>query len=235
MPYSCCAHRQRTTSPDKPFGATAGCRSSFPINDSLYGEVQRHEQPDDSERIAHRRLREPACRERYCASRGREIVAIETARTSNGGGSVIDGKGLTLTPGLIDAHVHVGYPLQIDDLLGGKISPAEHAAAIFDTLGDALEQGFTALRDVAGLDGGVVAAVEKRGVRGRTNLVCRRRALPDGRPRSHGANVGAARYLGRTRYAPGSQRWHSSWTRPTQYAAQLARTSGGGRASSRCV
>lgn len=95
-----------------------------------------------------------------------KIVAIDYARSSTRGDLVIDGKGLTLTPGLIDAHVHVGYPLQIDDLLSGKISPAEHAAAIFDTLGDALEQGFTALRDVAGLDGGVVAAIEKRGVRG---------------------------------------------------------------------
>ena len=83
------------------------------------------------------------------------ISAVETG-SPNGASrdEVVDLDGLTLLPGLIDAHSHFGIVS-----VTGEASPAETAARIFRNCELALDAGFTTVRDVGGIDGGVAAAV----------------------------------------------------------------------------
>ncbi|WP_151526725.1 metal-dependent hydrolase family protein [Serinicoccus kebangsaanensis] len=70
----------------------------------------------------------------------------------------IDAGGLFLTPGLIDAHVHVTAGTA--DLAGqAEMSPYYVAAQTQQILGGMLRRGFTTVRDVGGADHGVAAAV----------------------------------------------------------------------------
>ncbi len=65
-------------------------------------------------------------------------VVIEDGRivglggTPPSGADVVDCSGLTLTPGLIDAHVHLGLSSEIDDSMRHGLSVAEIAADMFD-------------------------------------------------------------------------------------------------------
>jgi len=70
---------------------------------------------------------------------------------------------VTLMPGLIDAHTHMGI---VDDKEDDHVPLAVAAAQIFANLSEALDAGFTTVRDVGGLDGGVAAAVAHGLVRG---------------------------------------------------------------------
>src|SRR6059058_2775080 len=78
---------------------------------------------------------------------------------------VIDLKGRTLMPGLIDAHVHV---LAVDAALA-RLSDRPvtlltlQAAKVLEGM---LQRGFTTVRDAAGADGGLAEAVEEGLVRG---------------------------------------------------------------------
>lgn len=80
---------------------------------------------------------------------------------------VIDLNGLTLLPGLIDAHSHLGLTY---DFSGegdpGLFSAAEIAAWTFENCGLCLDAGFTTVRDMCGVDGGLVRAIESGAVRG---------------------------------------------------------------------
>jgi imidazolonepropionase-like amidohydrolase len=76
---------------------------------------------------------------------------------------VLDCDGLTLLPGLVDAHSHLGL-LAMD--APERIPPAVAAAQIFRNCELALDAGFTTVRDVAGIDGGVARAVAEGLVRG---------------------------------------------------------------------
>jgi imidazolonepropionase-like amidohydrolase len=76
---------------------------------------------------------------------------------------VLDCDGLTLLPGLIDAHSHLGL-IAID--APERVPPAVAAARIFRNCELALDAGFTTTRDVAGIDGGVARAVAEGLVRG---------------------------------------------------------------------
>lgn len=76
-------------------------------------------------------------------------------------GEIFDASGLTIVPGLIDAHVHFGW-----HNLDGQESPAVFAANIFRNCELALDAGFTTVRDVGGIDGGVVAAIARGMIRG---------------------------------------------------------------------
>jgi imidazolonepropionase-like amidohydrolase len=76
---------------------------------------------------------------------------------------VIDCDGLTLLPGLVDAHSHLGL-LAMD--APERVPPAVAAAQIFRNCELALDGGFTTVRDVAGIDGGVARAVAEGLVRG---------------------------------------------------------------------
>jgi imidazolonepropionase-like amidohydrolase len=71
--------------------------------------------------------------------------------------TVIDADGLSVLPGLIDAHTHFG-------LVGfghGDPPPlAATAARIFRNCELAIDSGFTTVRDCGGVDGGLVRAIE---------------------------------------------------------------------------
>lgn len=72
---------------------------------------------------------------------------------------VLDLSGLTLLPGLIDAHVHLGYSSEMRAMLSAELSVAERAADIFRNLRETLESGFTTVRDCGGIDHGVLRTV----------------------------------------------------------------------------
>lgn len=86
------------------------------------------------------------------------VVGDDGAIAAEGTGETLDLGGLTLLPGLIDAHTHV---MPITTIRSGDASVAELAAEMFATLRDALDAGFTTLRDCGGVDGGLVRAVER--------------------------------------------------------------------------
>jgi imidazolonepropionase-like amidohydrolase len=76
---------------------------------------------------------------------------------------VIDLEGYTLLPGFVDAHSHVGI---LTFRPGDIRSVAETAAMIFRNCSQALDCGFTTLRDLAGVDGGVRRAIAAGTIRG---------------------------------------------------------------------
>jgi len=94
-------------------------------------------------------------------SAGRSAARADAGR----GGETIDCSGLTVLPGLIDAHAHLGlvYDFSAD---AGAMSPAEIAARTFRNCELCLEAGFTTVRDMCGLDGGVAQTVASGLVRG---------------------------------------------------------------------
>ena len=72
---------------------------------------------------------------------------------------VIDAKGKTLMPGLIDAHVHLGVPaMNFAELANYPPSYCSiHAATMAPLM---LQQGFTTLRDAGGIDYGLPKAID---------------------------------------------------------------------------
>lgn len=86
--------------------------------------------------------------------------------------STVELDGRLLTPGLIDAHVHLGLSSPIRAQFGFQLSAAELAADIFATAGQALDAGFTTVRDTGGIDGGVVDVIAKGKVRGPRVISC---------------------------------------------------------------
>ncbi|MFJ6825884.1 amidohydrolase family protein [Streptomyces niveus] len=104
-------------------------------------------------------------------------VTIENGRitrlgTSSAHRERLDAKGLTMTPGLIGAHVHLGLSSPIQPHFSLQISAAEIAADIFATTGTTLDAGFTTVRDTGGVEGGAVTATAKGKVRGPRVLSC---------------------------------------------------------------
>jgi imidazolonepropionase-like amidohydrolase len=88
------------------------------------------------------------------------------------GAVTIDLSGFTITPGLIDAHVHLGVASPIGMMLGHQLSTAEIAADIFNNASQTLDAGYTTVRDTGGIDGGLPAAIAKGKVRGPRVLQC---------------------------------------------------------------
>jgi imidazolonepropionase-like amidohydrolase len=78
---------------------------------------------------------------------------------------VFDVKGMTLMPGLIDAHCHVlGSSLKVSEIETQPLTyVASYAAKM---LSHALDCGFTTVRDVGGGDAGIARAVADRLIRG---------------------------------------------------------------------
>ena len=74
---------------------------------------------------------------------------------------VVDLSGLTLMPGLIDAHVHLGHSSDMRAMYNGELSVAERAADIFRNLRQTLDAGFTTVRDCGGIDLGVIRTVSR--------------------------------------------------------------------------
>lgn len=93
------------------------------------------------------------------------IVAVERKLDHANAGDVIDVRGKTLMPGLIDAHCHVmGSSLRVTDT---ETQPLTYVASYASKmLAHALDSGFTTLRDVGGGDLGIARAVEDRLIRG---------------------------------------------------------------------
>jgi imidazolonepropionase-like amidohydrolase len=80
---------------------------------------------------------------------------------------VYDLAGFTVLPGLIDAHAHLGlvydFAAEGDP---GLVSAAEIAARAFENCNLCLDAGFTTVRDMCGVDGGIVRAIASGTVRG---------------------------------------------------------------------
>src|SRR4051812_19697879 len=75
-------------------------------------------------------------------------------------GQVIDARGGTVVPGLIDAHFHA-YATDLD-VLAIHAAPLSYVAlAAARRLDAALRRGFTTVRDVAGGDPGLARAIER--------------------------------------------------------------------------
>lgn len=92
------------------------------------------------------------------------VEAITNAGTSDGR-DVIDARGRTVIPGLIDAHFHAyGIGLDMMVMEATPMSYVAHKAA--QRLRRALRRGFTTVRDVAGGDIGLVRALDEGLVQG---------------------------------------------------------------------
>jgi imidazolonepropionase-like amidohydrolase len=76
------------------------------------------------------------------------------------GAQVLDARGGTVVPGLIDAHFHA-YAAGLDTLLIHAAPLSYVALEGSRRLAAALRRGFTTVRDVAGGDAGVVRAIEE--------------------------------------------------------------------------
>ena len=101
----------------------------------------------------------------------RAAVEIEggTIRSVGGragtGPEAVDLEGLTLLPGLIDAHTHLGAVRGAGEPQG-SVSIAELAGQVFRNCELALDAGFTTCRETGGVDGGIVRAIAQGLVRG---------------------------------------------------------------------
>jgi imidazolonepropionase-like amidohydrolase len=91
---------------------------------------------------------------------GGTIVEVSSSQERPRCGEVIDLRGATLMPGLIDAHCHVlGSSLRVSEIDTQPLTYVSHHAARM--LGHALRCGFTTLRDVGGGDAGTARALEE--------------------------------------------------------------------------
>ena len=82
------------------------------------------------------------------------------AAVTAGDARVLDARGMTVMPGLIDAHVHVTAATADLGALEGW-APSYVTARAAGILRGMLDRGFTTVRDVAGADFGIAAAVEE--------------------------------------------------------------------------
>ncbi|MEC3975019.1 metal-dependent hydrolase family protein [Amycolatopsis sp. H20-H5] len=90
---------------------------------------------------------------------GDRIAGVGRTATAPADADLVDLSGLTLLPGLIDAHVHIGHSSEMRAVLNNELSVAERAADIFRTLRETIDAGFTAVRDCGGIDHGVLRTV----------------------------------------------------------------------------
>ncbi|MEU9889787.1 amidohydrolase family protein [Sphaerisporangium sp. NPDC051011] len=87
-------------------------------------------------------------------------IIVEIGGPQRTAGTVIDARGGTVVPGLIDAHFHA-YGTELD-LLALETSPLSYVAlAGARRLAAALGRGFTTVRDVAGGDPGLAKAIAR--------------------------------------------------------------------------
>ncbi len=91
---------------------------------------------------------------------GERVVEIGAGLRPPDAARVIDLRGRTLMPGLIDCHVHV-TAASADLALLADWAPTYVAARASDILGGMLRRGFTTVRDAGGADFGLSAAVEE--------------------------------------------------------------------------
>lgn len=100
---------------------------------------------------------------------------------------VIDLDGMTLLPGLTDAHVHFGLlGLNHRHTLGPDDNLTTYVLDVVENMEVALQEGFTTVRDAAGLDPAFAFAVER-------GLINGPRVLPAGSPLSQTGGHGDSR------------------------------------------
>lgn len=85
---------------------------------------------------------------------------------------VVDCTGLTVTPGLIDAHVHMGLASELEASIGYGMAVAEIAADMFANCAQTLRSGFTTVRDCGGIDAGLAGVVTSGKVAGPRIVQC---------------------------------------------------------------
>ena len=97
---------------------------------------------------------------------------IASLGSAPAGAVALDVAGATVTPGLIDAHVHLGIASPMSARLSHQLSVAEIAADMFANAAQTLDAGYTTVRDTGGVDGGLVRALASGKVRGPRLVQC---------------------------------------------------------------
>ena len=93
--------------------------------------------------------------------KGDTIAAIGPSVTAGSGALVIDGRGRTLMPGLIDVHVHLTFSaLTEPQLLAPDLTPQKAEQAAAGQSKAMLLRGFTAVRDMGGPIFGLKAGID---------------------------------------------------------------------------
>lgn len=100
-----------------------------------------------------------------------KIAAISDAPISAEGANTIDLGGLTLMPGLCDAHVHV-TAISADFAALKETPPAYVSQRAGKLMEDTVKRGFTTVRDAGGADYGLAMAVEEGLIKGPRLLYC---------------------------------------------------------------
>ena len=102
---------------------------------------------------------------------GERIVAVGPGLTAPADAITIELAGRTIMPGLIDCHVHV--VAETLDLWANMIAPASLSALrSARVMTEALQRGFTTLRDLGGADYGLVRAVNEGLLDGPRLVIC---------------------------------------------------------------
>ncbi len=105
-------------------------------------------------------------------SHGKIIALSESAVNIEKGDSVIDAEGKFIIPGLIDAHVHVTSATV--DLAMPQLPVTYTTCCAAKNLENALQRGFTTMRDVGGADFGLSMAVDEDIIPGSRLFYCGR-------------------------------------------------------------
>src|SRR5215471_18816819 len=105
-------------------------------------------------------VKEGTWREGHVLIEAGRIKEVSSSPIKTAGARRIDLGGLTLMPGLCDAHVHVtAATASFPELM--RWSPMYVAARAIDTMQAMLMRGFTTVRDCGGADYGLAMAVEQ--------------------------------------------------------------------------
>ena len=99
--------------------------------------------------------------------RGNAIERIAADLEAPTGARVIDGRGRTLMPGLIDVHVHMTFgAMPMTALMSPDLTPSSAEAAAAEQAEQMLLRGFTSVRDVGGPVFGLKAGIDAGRYRG---------------------------------------------------------------------
>ena len=121
---------------------------------------------------------------------------------------VIDGRGRTLMPGLIDAHVHV-FAVKLNQAATANMPLTQMTAMATQRIKAMLDRGFTTVRDVAGADYGIRDAIAQGFIPRSAAFISGRRSAQTG---GHGDHAPAYRRLAAVRLLRALHRLRASRT-----------------------